>query len=293
MADSAQTRPLRSCLFMPASNARAMEKARSLPADCLIFDLEDAVAPESKTIALDTLIARLNEGGDGARYLVVRTNGLGSETGAAEIAALANAPVDALLLPKVSSRSDVEAVQAMLDKAGSKLRLWAMVETAKCIININEIAAMATASRLDALVVGLNDLGVELKASMTGDRVAFLHALSATVMAARAHGLVAIDAVYNGIAINDEMEDQMRQGHVLGFDGKSLIHPNQLAPANRIFGPSPQEIEDAQAIVTAFDEPANAGKGAINLGNRMVERLHLEQARSVLAMAERIRALGH
>jgi citrate lyase subunit beta/citryl-CoA lyase len=291
--DTMTIRPRRSVLYMPGSNARALEKARGLPADCLILDLEDAVAPEAKAEARARIIEAVGAGGYGGREIVVRTNALDSAWGEADIAELAAITPDAILVPKVNTASDVEKVSAALDGAGHapRVAVWAMMETPLAILNAAEIAATAGHTRLNAWVMGTNDLAKETTARLTGDRAPMLAWLSICVAAARAHGLAILDGVYNDIADEAGFRRECEHGRDLGFDGKTLIHPSQLGSCNEIFAPGADELAFARSIVAAFDQPENQGKGVIRVDGRMVELLHAEMARRTVAIAEAIAAL--
>jgi citrate lyase subunit beta/citryl-CoA lyase len=275
-------------LFLPASNARAIEKARTLPCDVVILDLEDAVAPEQKQAARDAAIAAAQAGGFGARELVLRVNGLDSEWAADDLAAADSAPFDAVLVPKVNAAADIAAVETQLHRAP----IWAMVETCRAMATIGALAAAAEHTRLSALVIGTNDLAKELRCRLSPDRAELLPLLSLALAAGRGRGLTVFDGVHNGIDDDAGFEVVCRQGAAMGFDGKTLIHPRQIAACNAAFSPSAEEIAQAEAIVHAFASPEAAGKGAIRLNGAMVERLHLEDARRVLALAERATAAG-
>ena len=283
-------RPLRSLLYMPASNARAMAKARTLDCDAVCLDLEDAVAPEAKADARDALVAEARAGGFGHRLLVARINALSTPWGADDIAALGSAPVDAVLAPKVDDAADVLALSQAMDAAGfdARVALWVMIETPRAVLALERIAACAGTTRLAGFVIGLNDLAKDSGIAQLGGRAAFLPVLTMTVLAARAHGLVVLDGVCN--AIDDEalLEAECVQARDSGFDGKTLIHPAQLGVCNRVFAPSPQDVSEAEAIVAAFADPAAAGKGALRVGGKMVEILHLSQAERLLAKAAAI-----
>jgi len=286
-------RPRRSCLYMPGANARALEKARELPADTLILDLEDAVAPEAKGEARGAIAAALAAGGYGKRELVVRMNGLDSEWGPADLEMAVKSGAAAVLAPKVTGVRDIERLDAALKKAGAGegFALWVMIETPLAILNIKEIAAASTGSHLNTFVMGTNDLAKEYRARMTLDRLAFQTALQLSVAAARAYGLTAIDGVYNDIKNEDGFRHECEQGRDLGFDGKTLIHPSQLEDCNRIFAPSRHDVEQAQAVIEAFADPANAGKGVLKVNGKMTELLHLDEAKRTVAMDEAIRGL--
>lgn len=283
-------RPRRSALYMPGSNARALEKAKTLAADVIIMDLEDAVAPDMKDTARAAIGAAVSGGGYGKREIVIRTNGLGTPWIEADIAAAIAAGPDAILVPKVSSAADVVRLAAMLKAAPPPLRLWAMIETPLAILNLREIAAMATdsANRLACFVLGTNDLVKETRAELDENRTAALYWLSATVTAARAFGIEVLDGVYNNFRDFDGLRRECVHGRALGMDGKTLIHPDQIAHANEIFAPSEAEIVWARKIIAAFQQPENQGKGAITLDGRMVELLHAEIARRTVAIAEAI-----
>jgi len=283
-------RPRRSALFLPASNPKALAKARTLPADVVILDLEDAVAPELKDEARVAAVAAVREGGFGQRELVVRANALGTPWGAADLAALAEAGPDAVLVPKVSSAEEVRAYHAALAAAPAKTRLWIMIETCAALPRLDAMAACAADTRLAGFVIGTNDLAKEMRARLQPGRVPFLPILTQAVCAARAHGLMVLDGVCNEFRDLALFRAEAEQGLLFGFDGKSLIHPDQIEPCNAVFSPSPDEIAWASAVVTAFDQPENAGKGAIRVEGKMVELLHLDQARRILAIAEAIAA---
>jgi len=277
------SRPRRSALFLPASNARAIEKARTLPSDVVILDLEDAVAPEQKQAARAAAIAAAQAGGFGERELVLRINGLDSEWAADDLAALDGAPFDAVLVPKVSSVADIETVE----RDTHDLPIWAMIETCRAIPAIGAIAALTEHTRLAAFVIGTNDLAKEMRCRLSPDRAELLPLMSLVLAAGRGWGLTVLDGVHNAIDDDAGLEAVCRQGAAMGFDGKTLIHPRQIATCNAAFSPSPQDIARAQAIVDAFAAPEAAGRGAIRLDGAMVERLHLDDARRVLAIAER------
>jgi len=283
-------RPRRSALYMPASNARAVEKARALPADVIILDLEDAVAPEAKPDARAAAVAAVKAGGFGRREVVIRVNGLSTPWGADDLAAAAEAGPDAVLVPKIGSAADVAAYDAALAAAPAATRLWAMIETCPAMFELKAIAAASAATRLAALVMGVNDLAKEMKARQTPDRAAFAPFLAMTVAAARAHGLVALDGVHNEIDDLEALAAVCRQGAEFGFDGKSLIHPTHLAICNRAFAPPADEVAWAGAVVEAFARPENDGKGALRVNGRLAEHLHLGEARRLLALAAAIEA---
>jgi citrate lyase subunit beta/citryl-CoA lyase len=273
---------------MPGSNARALEKARSIAADALILDLEDAVAPDAKELARRQVADAVKAKGFGKREVVIRINALSTAWGVDDLKAAADAGPDAILVPKVSSAKDLDEVEALLGKA--QIAVWAMVETPLAILNIAEIAAAD--GHLACFVMGTNDLIKEFRGIHTPDRLNLAVALGLSVAAARAHGLAVIDGVYNDIHDSDGFYSMCRQGRAFGFDGKTLIHPSQVDACNQVFAPSVEEIEAARKIIAAFERPENKGKGAISLDGRMVELLHAEIARSTVELADAIAALS-
>lgn len=281
-------RPRRSALFLPASNPKALAKARTLSADVVILDLEDAVAPEAKDEARAAAVRAVSDGGWERRELVIRVNGLDTPWGAADLAAAAAAGPDAVLVPKVSDCAGLRAYDAALASAPAATRLWTMIETCAVVPELPAIAALGATTRLSAFVLGTNDLAKDMHAQIRPGRAPFLPILSAAVCAARAHGLIVIDGVCNEFRDPEVLRREAAQGLEFGFDGKSLIHPDQIGPCNEVFSPSEQEIAAARSVVAAFEDPGNAGKGAIRLEGRMVELLHLEQARRTLAIAAAI-----
>jgi citrate lyase subunit beta/citryl-CoA lyase len=287
-------RPRRSALYMPGSNARALEKARTLPADVVILDLEDAVAPDQKASAREQVCAAVAAGGYGSREVVIRVNALGTTWGESDLAAVAEAAPDAVLVPKVSSPEDLVAVGIRLRRLGApeRTRVWAMIETPLAVLEAGAIASAAhdVDTRLACFVMGTNDLAKETRARLLPGRAAMLPWLMHVLAAARADGIDILDGVHNSLADEAGFRAECEQGRDCGFDGKSLIHPNQIPAANEIFAPSPDEVEAARAIIAAFERPENADKGAVAIGGRMVERLHAEMARRVLSVAEAIAA---
>jgi citrate lyase subunit beta / citryl-CoA lyase len=285
-------KPLRSALYMPGSNTRALEKAKSLPADAVILDLEDAVAPEKKAEAREAIHAAVSTGGFGKRTVVIRINGLATPWGESDLAMAAKAAPDAILIPKVDSGHMIDEASAALRRAGApdKTRLWAMIETPLAILNVKDIAAASrhAGSRLSTFVLGTNDLVKETGATLDANRTAALFWLSASVTAARAYGLAVLDGVYNDFKNTAGFLAECHHGKMLGFDGKTLIHPDQITEANTVFAPSPAEIAQARKIIAAFRQPENQGKGAITLDGRMVELLHAEMARKTVALADAI-----
>jgi len=291
---SASLRPRRSVLYMPASNARALEKAKGLDADGLILDLEDAVAPDAKDLAREQACAAIAAGGFGSREVILRVNGLDTAWGHSDVAAAAKAGADAILFPKISTAAEVARCESALADAGAlaKTRLWIMIETPLAILNLGDIAAAAArpTSRLSCFVMGTNDLAKETRARLTPGRLPMLGWLSTAVAAARAYGLEILDGVYNGLQDEAGLIRECEEGRDMGMDGKTLIHPNQIGPANRVFAPSDQEVDQARAIVAAFDLPENRSKGVIRVDGRMVELMHAEMGRRTLAIAAAIAA---
>ena len=285
-------RPRRSALYLPASNAKAIAKARTLPVDVVILDLEDSVAPELKEDARAAALAAVKEGGFGGREVAIRANGLDTEWGAADLLAIARSGADAVLVPKVSSPADIVRCQTALSAAPASLQLWAMIETCACIPHLHDIAALASSTRLTLWVMGVNDLAKEMRARLTPERTPFQPVLSLAVAAARAHGLTILDGVCNEFRDMAVFQAEAEQGLLFGFDGKSLIHPDQIAPCNAVYSPSADELAWAGAVIAAFALPENQGKGAIRVDGKMVELLHLEQARRLVAVAEMIAAAG-
>ena len=285
-------RPRRSVLYMPGANARALEKAKTLAADALILDLEDAVAPDAKAEARRQVTDAVKTGGYGPREIVIRINGLDTPWGTEDLAAAVAAGPDAILLPKPAGSADIDRASAAMRQAGADetMKLWAMIETPIAILKADEIAAASrhAGSRLSVLVIGLNDLVKETSATLDGERTAALYWLSAALTAARAYGLEIIDGVYNNFRDMEGYAKECRQGRMLGFDGKTLIHPDQIALANEVFSPPAAEVEFARKIIAAFDMAENKGKGVINLEGRMVELLHAEIARRTVAIADAI-----
>ncbi len=289
-------RPRRSALYMPGSNVRALDKARSLAADVLILDLEDAVAPEMKGTAREQVGAALRDGGYGHREVVIRVNGQGTPWFEEDFAAAVAARPDAILIPKVSSQDTLFDVAVRLAQASAapEIRIWAMIETPLAILRVEDIARCAhdRTTRLDCLVLGTNDLAKETRARFVPHRVTMLPWLTTAMLAARAFGLDILDGVYNQISDTQGFASECAQGRDLGFDGKTLIHPSQIDQANTIFAPDAEEVAHAREIIAAFALPENKGKGAISLGGRMVELLHAEMASRVVALADAIAERG-
>lgn len=285
-------RPRRSVLYMPGSNARALEKAKSLPADALIFDLEDAVAPDTKEEARTRVCEATREGGYGNREVVIRVNGLSSPWGADDLQAAATAGSNAVCVPKVQSGAEVGAVRKALKEAGAppELAIWAMIETPTGVLNAPEIAAAAAADRnpLSVFVMGTNDLIKETRAGQVPDRLPMIAWLSHCILAARAHGLDILDGVYNNFKDEEGFAAECAQGRDLGMDGKTLIHPGQIALANETFLPDSEETAWARKIIAAFAMPENRNKGVIALDGKMVELLHRDMALRTVEIADAI-----
>ncbi|HZQ14929.1 MAG TPA: CoA ester lyase [Pseudolabrys sp.] len=287
-------RPRRSVLYMPGSNARALEKAKTLAADGVILDLEDSVAPEAKETARAQVAAAVKAGGFGRREVFIRVNGVDTPWHADDLAAAAHAGPDAILVPKVSNADMLELIgRRLLDMhIDHRTRVWAMIETPLAIFNILSIAAEArdSESRLAGLIMGTNDLAKDTRARLVPGRAPMLPWLSTCVAAARIHGIDILDGVYNDIGNAEGFAAECRQGAELGFDGKTLIHPSQIEPCNKAFSPAPEEVAQARKIIAAFDLPENKGKGVVSIDGRMVERLHADMARRTVAIAEAIEA---
>jgi citrate lyase subunit beta/citryl-CoA lyase len=284
--------PRRSVLYMPGSNARALEKAKSIPADGLILDLEDAVAPEAKEAARAQVCAAVKAGGYGERELVIRINGLATPWGLSDLDAAAAAAPNAVLLPKPGTGEDILRASDALARAGApdRTRLWAMIETPLAVLNLANIASASQrrGARLTCFVLGTNDLVKETRADLSLNRRPALYWLSAAITAARAYGLDVLDGVYNNLGDAEGFRRECLHGRRLGFDGKTLIHPDQVAVANEVFAPTAAEVAFARQIIAAFAQTENAGKGVIKVEGRMVELLHAETARRTVAIAEAI-----
>ena len=281
-------RPRRSVLYMPGSNARALEKGRSLPADGLILDLEDAVAPDAKELARDQVCEAVAAGGYGRRELVIRTNGLDSPWGPDDLAAAATSGADAVLLPKVESARMVADAIAALSAAGAPdtLDIWCMMETPKGMLRADEVAGAD--ARVACLVMGTSDLAKDLHAAHTRERLPMLTSLGLCLLAARAHGTAILDGVHLDLADDEGFVYSCHQGVELGFDGKTLIHPKTIAAANQAFAPSDDEIAWSRKIIDAHAEAEAAGKGVVLVDGRLIENLHVEAARRQVALAEAI-----
>ncbi|MGH1458812.1 MAG: HpcH/HpaI aldolase/citrate lyase family protein [Paracoccaceae bacterium] len=279
-------RPYRSVLYIPGSKDRALDKARGLPVDAIIFDLEDAVTPEAKVEARATLKAALDQGGYGGRAKIIRINGLDTEWGAGDVAALKDCDVDAFLLPKVNSVADINALSDLL---GNGKAIWAMMETPLGILNALEVAAHP---QLTGFVAGTNDLAKELNCRARADRLPMMMALQQILLAARAHNVIAIDGVYNQYKDEEGLKVECDQGRDLGYDGKTLIHPAQVAVTNAAFAPSEAEIDLARRQIAALEDVEATGQGVAVVDGKIVENLHVETAKKLLAKAEAIAALG-
>ncbi len=279
-------RPRRSALYMPGANARALDKARSLPADVLILDLEDAVAPDAKEQARAQVMAAVHEGGYGSRELVIRVNGLDTQWGHADLVAAATSGADAVLICKVDSAEGVRQADRVLRAAGApdSLRLWVMMETPRAMLAAGDIAGAC--ARIECLVMGTSDLTKDLNALATRDRLPMVTSLGLCMLAARAYGLTAIDGVHVDLEDEEGLAASCRQGRELGFDGKTLIHPKQLTAANEAFAPSVDEVARARRIIAAHAEAVAAGKGITLVDGKLIEALHVETARRVVALAE-------
>lgn len=285
-------RPRRSVLYMPGANKRALEKAKTLPADSLILDLEDSVAPEAKAQARDSVCAAVKAGGYGHRELVIRVNAIETPWGMDDLRAAVAAAPDAILVPKVSQPGDIVTAAKVLGSvhAPGKTRLWAMMETPKSMLNAREIAALGAEPehRLACLVMGTNDLLKESRARALHNRIAVVPWLAMTLVAARAFGLDILDGVYNDFRDDKGFREECEHGRTLGMDGKTLIHPSQVTPCNEIFSPTDEEVTWSRAIIAAFDKPENDHKGVITVDGKMVERLHLAMAERTVAIADAI-----
>ena len=286
MSASSTPPVLRSVLYMPSSNARALEKAKTIPADAIIFDLEDAVAPEAKQAAREQACAAVCSGEYGRRTLTIRCNGLDTPWGGADLQAAAAARPHAVVVPKVSGPDHLAQVAAVV---GQDTRIWAMVETPAAVFAVREIAGHP---QVDALVLGTNDLAKELRAALVPGRAPLVPHLATALLAAREAGIEVLDGVYNDVKDLEGFEDECRQGAEMGFDGKTLVHPTQVDVANRVWAPDEAEVDHARRVIAAFDEAQREGKGVVTVDGRMVEHLHVDNARRTLATAEAIAALG-
>ncbi len=287
----ASVRPRRSALYMPGSNARALEKGRGLAADCLLLDLEDAVAPDTKSLARDQIAAAVKAGGYGRRELIVRINSLDGEWGKADTAMAARSGAEAILLPKVESAEQVHALDRMMTGEGApaNMAIWCMIETPLGVLRSAEIAAAG--KRLACFVMGTSDLAKDLQASHTRERLPMLTGLGLCILAARAYRLAILDGVHLDLNDDTGFAESCRQGRELGFDGKTLIHPKTIEAANRAFAPSEAELDFSRRVIEAHAEAAAAGKGVVVVDGRLVENLHVENARRLVGLAEAIAEL--
>ncbi|MDX5595028.1 CoA ester lyase [Pseudovibrio sp. SPO723] len=287
-------RPRRSVLYMPGSNARALEKAKTLDVDALIFDLEDAVAPEAKATAREQVASAVKGGGYGHRELIIRINGLTSEWGRADLDAAIAAKPDAIALPKVNGPVDLKLVAGIMQAQGADpaIKLWAMLETPLAMLNAKSIclAAREESSRLEAVVMGTNDLSKETGTHITKGRAEMMPWLMLCLAAARAAGISIIDGVYNNFSDIEGFSEECTQGARMGMDGKTLIHPSQIDACNSAFAPSDEAVHWARKVIAAFEAPENAGKGVLQVDGKMVERLHAEMGQKVVAIADAIAA---
>jgi citrate lyase subunit beta/citryl-CoA lyase len=289
-------RPRRSVLYMPGSNARALEKAKTLPVDGVILDLEDAVAPDAKAAAREQVVAAVKAGGFGAREVFIRINGLDTPWTADDLTAAAAAAPDAILIPKISTAEQLERIAARLlgMHTDKKVRIWAMIETPTAIFNVRHVAAAAAdaETRLAGFVLGTNDLAKETRARLLPGRAPMVAWLTTCVLAAREFGIDILDGVYNDISDADGFAQECAQARDFGFDGKTLIHPDQIGPCNAAFSPPPDEVAQARKTIAAFDLPENKDKGVVQIDGRMVERMHAEMARRTVAIAAAIEGRG-
>ena len=291
MTAGSDVQVLRSALYMPSSNARALEKAKTIPADAIIFDLEDAVAPDAKQTARAQAVDAVRSGAYGKRVLTIRCNGLDTPWGEDDLLEAATSGATAVVVPKVSGVDHLAQVVAVLDKAGAPddLAVWAMIETPTAVLDVRAIAAV---DRVRVLVLGTNDLAKELRAALVPGRAPLLPHLATTLLAAREAGIAVLDGVYNDVKDAEGFEAECVQGVQMGFDGKTLVHPTQVEPANRLWAPSPDEVAYADRIIAAFDEAAAAGRGVVTVDGRMIENLHVDTARRTLAVAAAVAELG-
>ncbi|MGL3211975.1 HpcH/HpaI aldolase/citrate lyase family protein [Bradyrhizobium sp. BR 1433] len=291
------TRPRRSLLFMPGSNARALEKARTLPADGIILDLEDSVAPDAKPTAREQIATAVAAKGFGKREVLIRINALDTPWWVDDIGMAGKSQPDGILVPKISTVDDLNAVADRLSdiNAPASIRVWAMIETARAVLDADKLAAASKDSetRLAGFVFGPNDIARETRIRMKPGRAAMIPMITHCILATRAHGLEILDGPYSDISNVDGFAEECAQGRDLGFDGKTLIHPSHIDACNAIFTPPEAEVAEARKIIAAFEKPENASRGAIQLDGRMVERLHAEMARRTIAIADAIAAMGH
>jgi citrate lyase subunit beta / citryl-CoA lyase len=291
MREQVPLSPRRSVLYMPGANERALEKAKTLPTDALILDLEDAVAPDAKVDARARVCTAASSGEYGKREVTIRVNGIGTQWHEEDLRAVAKAGPAAVVVPKINSAADVRTIERALEAAGAPehTKIWAMVETPIAMLHAEEIAS--SSERLTVLVMGTNDLAKELHAEHVPGRAPLLGGLSLALLAARAAGKEILDGVYNDVADLGGFQDECIQGRQLGFDGKTLIHPKQIEPCNSAFAPSEEEITLSRRIIEAFEEAQREGRGVVTVDGRMIENLHVDNARRVLAVAEAIGAL--
>ena len=284
-------RPRRSVLYMPAANERALDKAKSIPADALIFDLEDAVSPDAKPDARRNAVAAARSGEYGNKEITIRCNGLETQWGADDLTAAAMAGVSAVVIPKINSVREVEAVSSALATAGApgSMKIWAMIETPTAIFDVRAIAAHP---RVQTLVMGTNDLAKELRATQVRGRAPLMHHLATALLAAREAGKIILDGVFNDIKDANAFRDECLQGAQMGFDGKTLIHPSQVEIANDVWAPTADEVDYAQRVIAAFEEATAEGRGVITVDGRMIENLHVDNARRVLAVQQAIESLS-
>ena len=284
-------RPRRSVLYMPAANERALEKAQTIPADAIIFDLEDAVAPDAKPDARAKAVGAVRSGLYGNRELTIRCNGLDTQWGRDDVLAAGAASPSAVVIPKVDSVDYVDQVSVLLDEAGApaSVMIWPMIETPTAMFNVRSIAAHP---RVAVLVMGTNDLAKELRSPLVPSRHPLVTHLATALLAAREADKVILDGVYNDVKNAEGFEAECRQGMEMGFDGKTLIHPSQVEPANAVWAPTPDDIDYAERVIAAFDEAVADGRGVVTVDGRMIENLHVDNARRVLATAAVIAALA-
>ena len=290
LTDSA-LRPRRSVLYMPAANERALEKAKTLPADAIIFDLEDAVAPDAKEAARANAVAAASSPDYGRRELTIRCNGLDTRWGAEDLAAAANSGASAVVIPKVASVSTLDMVSSLLDAAGApaRMKIWAMIETPTAILDVRAIVAHP---RVAVLVMGTNDLARELRAALIPGRHPLLAHLATALLATREAAKVILDGVYNDVKDLDGFRDECVQGAEMGFDGKTLIHPGQVEIANEVWAPTVDEVAHARRVIDAFEKGLSEGRGVVTVDGRMIENLHVDNARRAIAVADAIAAIS-
>src|SRR5947209_3913344 len=290
------TRPRRSHLFMPGSNPRALEKARNLAADGIILDLEDSVAPDAKAVARDQIAQAIAAGGFGKREIIIRTNSLDTPWWIDDIAMAGKARPDGILVPKISTIEDIEAVARSLSIVGAdpSIRVWTMIETARAVLHAEELAAASRTAeaRLAGFVFGPNDISRETRIRMLPGRATMLPMITHCILAAHAYGLEILDGPYSDFSNVDGFAQECAQARDLGFDGKTLIHPGQIQACNAIFTPPAEEVAHARKIIAAFERPENASRGAIQLDGQMVERLHADMAKRTIAIADAIAAMA-